>query len=1457
MGTTSNLPSLKSLAMVWSFLTLMLLANFQLTLSQLTSNTNTEISLKEENFGHEGYGWPVRIVGGNAELSHCDGLGFRDASENNCSFCVGGSTNLPQNYFMDCEGKCEGNATGVDCKGDCKGTAYIDECSGKCIGGQTGKDEADVKSFRDCRGTCTSSGLLLYTDSCGVCHTGVSPFQDCTNRCHLPGQEKLMAKLVCGRCVGGMTGIPESELLDKCGNCKSDAIECPCNGTGQPDICGECNGGGRSCMRVTRFTPRALLVDARATVVIEGAFRGRRANVKCIFIKLQGDVREERIEFPGSGNGSHVQCQVYLKLGSYRVGVMIDTGTSEEDYIEEMELLVHEQPEYNNMSPTNAVFDRDGAKELTVTFSGSRIPRLPLICVIIVGDGLPEKAKKRLVPSEANTLDSCVIPYPNSSVEMKISPSFNGIHTFKQSFTLQFYASPPDMKKYYIAEDGNAVVVVFDRPVNLCNLETCPQILNTETLRRLGEGANCKWATKQQLIITVQNPIKGNPFRVTFRRGILKQDGQKFAHSKNESLTIDAWYPQPVSNAQLAISGPATIPYCGVFTLVGHFSSPKGDAEFYWTAYRDDKRPLETVLANVLLRIRSSSLTLNCSILQVDLGYIFVLTAEHPGNEKHEARHRIKSVPYIGPLVSAYSDVMSQSSVTTDQKITLQADVGIPDCSPGSEFLSIMWSVSNPEVKFNFKRRSEYVYVIEPYSLPENSLVTFYANAFFLNMLNITNSQVQLRVEPVKLKAAIKGASKRFVGNKEGTLVLESEMLNKGYRLVYQWRCYDEDGPVCYNYKTNSTEPLLITRQMQNKPNLTIPCANLKAGKTLKFELQVFNANNRYQSSQTASTVVVVEDKDIPQVFIASVLADGINAVQRHPTTSAYNIPAGLPVSIHATITPGKSPIKAVKWDIKGFSSAYTFTTRKGMTILSLEEGFLVGHGIYLIGLSACDAKGACGIANLSILAVPGISLCKPQLEPYVEYEMITVEVKGCSIPTNRQPVNYQLFLHSAESIFPFTPPQTSTIFTITGPPRQTNNDTRISVQACDKYALCTLFTGPPVNVTLNERKAIERGNLIQRGVIATESRDLLPAISMFLTAASDPRVSLSNKEVEHMLDAASNATNNRYINVGQLSLIYSSMLPLLRMKENSIKLKALDIIKRSTKLTFGHNVKVPSSVLAQGHSNAAEALQFSNSDAALTNKVKDVLNFFVERVSSSMPLGSKVQLSSQNPGYPSTMVFRQLLDGTPIYLKTMSSRGLMEGSVRFEESVRQRIRLQQKEGVVVAITLYPESTPFSSSSRLTSPVMDITLRRPDDGKPHIIVNVPNAVRIALTHRGNNSDAQNRGVMYRCAYWDEKLNDWSAEGVVTYGIDGSVMRCWSSHLTAFAVIESYDGLSTGAIVGIVVTVLMGIFIIMGFAFVFFRKKQAAGARVSHQTLPKRDKLQNASGSVVKVKTITP
>lgn len=63
-------------------------------------------------------------------------------------------------------------------------------------------------------------------------------------------------------------------------------------------------------------------------------------------------------------------------------------------------------------------------------------------------------ASQRLSPGEPNTLDSCEIRYPKSSMKLNVAPSFNGIHPFKKSFTLRFYASPPEMREIFIAEDG-------------------------------------------------------------------------------------------------------------------------------------------------------------------------------------------------------------------------------------------------------------------------------------------------------------------------------------------------------------------------------------------------------------------------------------------------------------------------------------------------------------------------------------------------------------------------------------------------------------------------------------------------------------------------------------------------------------------------------------------------------------------------------------------------------------------------------------------------------------------------------------------------------------------------------------------------------------------------------------------------------------------------------------------
>lgn len=46
----------------------------------------------------------------------------------------------------------------------------------------------------------------------------------------LTGFAYQMAESLCGRCVGGNGGVPVNEVLDNCGNCISETVECPCNG---------------------------------------------------------------------------------------------------------------------------------------------------------------------------------------------------------------------------------------------------------------------------------------------------------------------------------------------------------------------------------------------------------------------------------------------------------------------------------------------------------------------------------------------------------------------------------------------------------------------------------------------------------------------------------------------------------------------------------------------------------------------------------------------------------------------------------------------------------------------------------------------------------------------------------------------------------------------------------------------------------------------------------------------------------------------------------------------------------------------------------------------------------------------------------------------------------------------------------------------------------------------------
>ncbi|XP_022251736.1 uncharacterized protein LOC111087861 [Limulus polyphemus] len=69
-----------------------------------------------------------------------------------------------------------------------------------------------------------------------------------------------MAEFLCQKCVGGTSGVLITDVLDGCGNCIHSGRPCHCNGKADEDVCGVCNGEGKTCVKLIEVSP--LVVPA-------------------------------------------------------------------------------------------------------------------------------------------------------------------------------------------------------------------------------------------------------------------------------------------------------------------------------------------------------------------------------------------------------------------------------------------------------------------------------------------------------------------------------------------------------------------------------------------------------------------------------------------------------------------------------------------------------------------------------------------------------------------------------------------------------------------------------------------------------------------------------------------------------------------------------------------------------------------------------------------------------------------------------------------------------------------------------------------------------------------------------------------------------------------------------------------------------------------------------------------
>ncbi|KAK8782626.1 hypothetical protein V5799_016030 [Amblyomma americanum] len=670
----------------------------------------------------------------------CSSLGFRGAWLNPCGFCVGGDTGLERTHGRDCRGACGGTAR-RDCNGVCAGGAYVEPCSGQCVYGKHSKVYAAHKELltqhRDCRGMCLASqapsGRTSYTrDSCGVCVRGpvskdASPHKDCLGVCRLPGLSRDKATLLCGSCVGGNSTISMADVLDGCGNCKTSKAACLCEGKGEKDECGVCNGKGASCSVLTAVRPSAVPADVDVQITLYGAFSGESRDLLCVFRRREPTTAESGeppppITATGRGNGTMFACQPRaFPQGTYVVTARLSRLGKEVNSSNLILTAFNNEVYFEKMEPSSAPYRREENKGdfLTLTFSGGEVPKFPLYCILVPTD----RAKKRVLVSPQGSAPSwftqCRMPFQQTSGDFVVYPSLDGQHPLVTGFNLSLYATRPQISASHITADGSSAVVLFDRPVNVCLASSCELILTSDTLDALGPlNTHCRWATKQQLIIQMPRLASGDKLKLAFNSENVVEDKQAVIWNVGEGLKTEAKRLPASDSPSLSavLTGPTVAPRCGTLTLNVQYSWPLGPVEsFAWSAVRNDSGSLEDHLKSKLKGTNTPFLALDAEDLEMDMEYRFTVKVTADSKNGIETTHAVIRRDVNAPLVVIYTDAMMDGQqVSPEIEVYLYAEITIPDCNETIEDVDYSWRVDTPLVRFNFDHQHSPAYRVRP-----------------------------------------------------------------------------------------------------------------------------------------------------------------------------------------------------------------------------------------------------------------------------------------------------------------------------------------------------------------------------------------------------------------------------------------------------------------------------------------------------------------------------------------------------------------------------------------------------------------------------------------------------------------------------------------------------------------------------------------------------------------------
>lgn len=334
---------------------------------------------------------------------------------------------------------------------------------------------------------------------------------------------------------------------------------------------------------------------------------------------------------------------------------------------------------FTSVSPTT-IFTQELENPITLKFKSlsGNLPSLPLKCPISNSTSV----ESRFRTQEGIETNTCILSskQPVESQVIFVTPTYDGLDSVGDTIKVVVVAPVPGISqsKSFISVDGLAIIITFEKPVNVEEMNPegsslCTQVLSLSTLRSLSDYdvTSCAWATKIQFMVYLSKPITGKQIDINFSPGCIKEDAQVIALSNKEEMIVKVrklsaeWWSFP---PKLLITGPSEVPRCGAFALTGHYSSPRGSygVQYKWTVTKgveDSKTISGLSVTDQELKLfvelsQRQHLLLDSIAFAVGVTYQFTLTASLEGEETLIASHRLVKFDFDAPIVSIYSNLM-------------------------------------------------------------------------------------------------------------------------------------------------------------------------------------------------------------------------------------------------------------------------------------------------------------------------------------------------------------------------------------------------------------------------------------------------------------------------------------------------------------------------------------------------------------------------------------------------------------------------------------------------------------------------------------------------------------------------------------------------------------------------------------------------------------------------------